>query len=140
MIYTNLLSDSYQHRRHNKNLLVAHIVFVTKYRKKIMFGYFNLYLKQVLFDICVKHHWYIKAIETDKDHIHILLQYNSKDSIAYVVKTLKQISTFEMWKHYQHYLSKYYWKERTLWSDGYFACSIGNASEKVIKNYIENQG
>ena len=31
-------------------------------------------------------------------------------------------------------------KEHTFWTDGYFACSVGNASEKMLKKYIENQG
>jgi len=37
-------------------------------------------------------------------------------------------------------LKKYFWKERTFWSDGYFACSIGQVSKDVIKNYIQTQG
>lgn len=33
-----------------------------------------------------------------------------------------------------------YWKEHTFWTDGYFACSVGNVSEEMLKRYIENQG
>ena len=38
------------------------------------------------------------------------------------------------------YLRKQFWKEHTFWTDGYFACSVGNVSEEMLKRYIENQG
>lgn len=37
-------------------------------------------------------------------------------------------------------LSKCFWKEHSFWTDGYFVCSVGNVSEKIPKEYIENQG
>ena len=80
----------YQHRRHNKNLLMVHLIFVTKYRKKLFYGNFREAVKQYIFDACKDHHWYIRRMETDKDHIHILLQYNPTDSITNIVSLLKQ--------------------------------------------------
>lgn len=134
------MDDIYQHRRHNKNLLMTHIIFVTKYRKTLFHGPFRDDIKQYLYDISVRYHWYIKRMETDNDHIHILLQYNPKDSITRIVSLLKQQSTIRAWKDHSHMLRHHYWKERTLWSDGYFAVSIGTVSQAVIERYIENQG
>lgn len=133
-------TDIYQHRRHNKNLLMVHLIFVTKYRRKLFYGDFRDDIKQYLYDTCVSHHWYIKRMETDKDHVHILLQYNPTDSITKIVSILKQCSTHQAWKSYKGYLSRVYWKEHTLWSDGYFAASIGQVSQAVIEHYIETQG
>ena len=45
-----------------------------------------------------------------------------------------------MWKQYENILSKYYWKRKILWSDGYFVCSIGQVSQFIIEKYIESQG
>ena len=45
-----------------------------------------------------------------------------------------------IWKRYPQYLRKQFWKEHTFWTDGYFACSVGNVSEEMLKRYIENQG
>lgn len=134
------MQDCYQHRRHNKNLLMAHLIFVTKYRKSILYGPIREDIKQHIFDACVKHHWYIRTMETDGDHIHILLQYNPSDSITKIVGTLKFYSTYHIWKAHNTVLSQYFWKERTLWPDGYFACSIGNVSKETIEKYIESQG
>lgn len=132
--------DSYQHRRHNKNLLMVHLIFVTKYRKLLLVGVIRDDIKQLLFDGCKQKHWYIKKMETDKDHIHILLQYNPADSITEIVRYLKQYSTWYIWKLHGEYLKRYYWKERTFWSDGYFAASVGQVSQNTIEHYIESQG
>ena len=131
---------NYQHRRHNKNLLMAHIIFVTKYRKKLFYGTFRDNIKQYIFGTCKKYHWYISRMETDKDHIHILLQYNPTDSITAIVSALKQYTTYLAWKNYSLMLKQHYWRKHTLWSDGYFATSIGQVSQATIERYIENQG
>ncbi len=130
----------YQHRRHNKNLLMVHLIFATKYRKRLLVGGFRNNVKQYIFDTCKKYNWYIRRMETDNDHIHILLQYNPTDSITVIVSTLKQYSTYFAWKEHFSMLKQHYWKERTLWSDGYFAASIGQVSQETIERYIQNQG
>lgn len=53
---------------------------------------------------------------------------------------MKQENTINIWKKESQILSKYFWKEKTFWSDGYYVSSIGNASEETIKKYIEQQG
>lgn len=79
-------------------------------------------------------------METDKDHIHILLQYPPNDSIRKIVSILKQESTYYIWEKYAGFLRYYYWAEHTLWSDGYFAASVGDASVETIRKYIVSQG
>lgn len=96
-----------------KNLLYAHIIFVVKYRKKLMIGSIADDVKQLIFEICQKHHWYIVRMESDKDHLHILLQYNPTDSITKIVTVLKSYSTFHIWKRYRSILTKRFW-EKTL--------------------------
>ena len=133
--------DGYHHRGHSKTKLLMHLVFVTKYRKLILTGSFGIDVKQILFESAKRHHWYIQAMETDKDHIHILLQYPPGDSIRHIVSILKQESTYYIWRtHHHETLARYYWAERTLWSDGYFAASIGDASIETIRQYIASQG
>ncbi|MCH3988028.1 MAG: IS200/IS605 family transposase [Lachnospiraceae bacterium] len=130
----------YKHRRHNKNLLMVHIIFVCKYRRKLLTGSFDEDLKQYLYDACVRYHWYIKRMQSEKDHIHILLQYNPTDSITKIVSVLKQYSTYHAWRDHGAMLRHFYWKENTLWSDGYFAASVGQVSQQTIERYIEQQG
>lgn len=78
----------------------------------------------------------------DKDHIHLLVKYKPNVSILQIVRWLKQISTYRIWRHNSNgkILKHDFWKENTFWSDGYFACSIGMVSEEIIRKYIQNQG
>lgn len=80
-------------------------------------------------------------METDKDHVHLLIDYDPKISVLQIVRKIKQETTFELWKVYEEYLKKHFWREHTFWSDGYFACSIGEgASYDTIQEYIRTQG
>lgn len=82
----------------------------------------------------------IEVMETDKDHIHFLIRYTPRLSIASIVRKLKQMSTGVLWNDYAPLLHKSFWNERTFWSDGYFVCSIGEASPDTVKKYILSQG
>ena len=63
-----------------------------------------------------------------------------KVSALELAHQIKQISTFRIHKKYKEELKKYFWKENTFWSDGYFVCSTGDASTATIQKYIEEQG
>lgn len=131
-----------RYNRHNrrKYILKVHIVLVTKYRKHLLIGAIGEKVKQRIFDICNSNRWDIIAMETDKDHIHFLISYDTTDRVCDIVKTIKQTTTYYLWQKYPNFLSKYYWKKQIFWSDGYFACSIGEVSSAIIQNYIKNQG
>jgi putative transposase len=120
---------------------MVHLIFVCKYRKKLL-EKFDKEIKQIFIDISIKYNFNIIEMECDKDHIHLLIQYNPIQSIVEIVRLLKQISTFKIWRqnNNQKYLYNQFWKEKTFWSDGYFACSIGNVSKETIEKYIQNQG
>ena len=132
----------YRYNRHNrrKYSLKVHIVLVTKYRKQLLIGSIADDVKQKIFDIANTRGYEIIAIETDKDHIHFLLSYDTTDRVSDIVKIVKQETTYHLWQKYSSVLSKQYWKEKIFWSDGYFACSIGEVSSATIQKYIESQG
>ena len=137
----NRINDRYyQYRRHNKNLLMVHLIFITKYRKQLLMGDINNDIKQLIFNCRESHQWYIKKMETDKDHIHLLLQFKPTDSISNIVATVKAYTTYHIWRLHHDILINHFWKERTFWSDGYFCCTIGNISVETVSKYIENQG
>ena len=131
----------YRRGYHNKYRLMVHLIFVVKYRKRL-FVTENVVddLKQSLHDISEAKGWKILEMETDKDHIHILLDYKVTDCVSDIVKILKMVSTNTIWKNYPRMMKRNFWREHTLWSDGYFACSIGEASKETIEQYIQNQG
>ena len=74
----------------------------------------------------------IRYMETDKDHIHYIIETEPTMSISKIVNLMKSYTTYHIWKRYPQYLRKQFWKEHTFWTDGYFACSVGNA-EKIYR-------
>ena len=131
-----------RYNRHNrqKYCLKIHIVLVTKYNKQLLKGSIANDVKQKILDIANTHGYEIIAIETDKDHIHFLLSYDTTDRVCDIIKTVKQETTYYLWQKYNLFLLKQYWKKKIFWSDGYFACSIGEVSSATIQKYIESQG
>ena len=73
-------------------------------------------------------------------YIHFLIKFKPALSIEQVVRRMKQLSTNYLWKHEKDYLKQFYWKDKILWTGGYFCSTIGEVSEKTIKKYIEHQG
>ncbi|WP_341285212.1 IS200/IS605 family transposase [Priestia megaterium] len=129
----------YTSKNQSKFLLIAHLIFVCKYRKRLLVALGND-VKSLISSIVKKYSFKIIEMEVDKDHTHLLLSYETKMSILEVVRLLKQITTYHLWKKHSDYLSAHFWKERTFWGDGYFACSVGNASKEMIQAYIQSQG
>ena len=134
--------SNYTSVNRHKYYLKVHLVFVCKYRKQLLVNNNNidLMVKGIFKDIESKSDFIIDIMETDKDYMHLLVSYPPKVSISSIVRKLKQESTITLWKYFPVYLSKHFWKENTFWSDGYFSCSIGEASPETIRRYIENQG
>lgn len=118
---------------------IYHLVFATKYRRKIfnegIFAYMKDRLKQL-------HDYYpeldIVEINHDLDHIHVMISIPPKMSVGQVVRILKSNTSKDLKKKFP-FLKQVYWGTDGIWSDGYFASTIG-VNEKIIKNYIEMQG
>jgi putative transposase len=118
------------------------MVFVTKYRKPILSGGIDEDIKQIIFEISKMDDslFAIDTMETETDHIHILVDIDPTISASSIVSRIKQMSTNRIWQNHSVELKKNYWKENTFWSDGYFVCSTGDASLETIRKYIEEQG
>lgn len=134
------MDNRYNRKNRRKYSLKAHIVLVTKYRKQLLKDSISDDVKQRIFGICNTNGWEIIAMETDKDHIHFLVSYDATDRICDMVKIIKQETTYYLWQKYGGFLSNHYWKKKIFWSDGYFACSIGEVASVTIQRYIETQG
>ena len=106
------MDNSYNHHNRWKYSLKVHIVPVTKYRKQLLKDSIADDVKQKIFDIANAYGYEIIAIETDKDHIHFLLSYDTTDKVCDIVKIVKQETTYYLWHKYSSLLSKQYWKKK----------------------------
>lgn len=116
------------------------MIFVCKYRKKLLVGSVEYDMKQIMQNISDLSNFDIEVMETDKDHIHMMIRSEPKLSPLQIVKRLKQMSTTAIWKRHENYLGHVFYREGTFWTDGYFVSSVGNVRQETIKKYIENQG
>ena len=116
-----------------------HLVWPTKYRRKIfnegVLAYLLEYLKS-----WPEHHpeLILKEVNTDQDHIHILISIPPTKSVGMVVRLLKANTARALKDKFPH-LKKVYWGTESIWSAGYFVSTTG-ISEEVIRRYIETQG
>lgn len=75
------MDNRYNRRNRRKYSLKVHIVLVTKYRKQLLKGSLADDVRQKIFDIANTYGYEIIAMETDKDHIHFLLSYDTTDRV-----------------------------------------------------------
>ena len=92
------MPNNYHSSSHSKYLLQCHLVFSTKYRKRILSGALSDDLKQIMYDIANEKDIIIKAMETDDDHIHLMVDYPPTKSVLEMVNNFKSISTFRIYK------------------------------------------
>ena len=124
----------------SKFLIKYHIILVCKYRKQLLVGAVEYDMKKIMRHISEMSDFDIEVMETDKNHLHMMVRSEPKLSPLQIVRRLKQMSTSAVWKKYRDFLRHNFYKEHTFWTDGYFVSSIGNVSQETIKKYIENQG
>lgn len=126
---------------HEKFKIRYHIIFSTRWRRKCLEEMHDDLLISFKRAESLQNRWTIAVVETDKDHVHFLIESTPIVSPIEIVHKLKQISTYDMWKGHHDYLRKFFWKgPHHLWTRGYFCSTIGDVSEKTLKAYIENQG
>ena len=135
-----MILKEYISKNLSKFLIKYHIILVCKYRKQLLVGAVEYDMKKIMRHISEMSDFDIEVMETDKDHLHMMIRSDPKLSPLQIVRRLKQMSISAVWKKYGDFLRHNFYKEHTFWTDGYFVSSIGNVSQETIKNYIENQG
>ena len=129
----------YKKQTHCVYLCDYHIVFPTKYRRKVInpgiFAYLKLKIREI-----GKHYpeLEVKEINHDRDHIHILISIPPKMSVGNAVRIIKANTARSIRQKFP-ILRKVYWGSEGMWSDGYFVSTIG-INESIIRRYIEEQG
>ena len=88
------MDNRYNRNHRRKYSLKVLVVLVTKYRKQILKGSIADDVKQNIYDICNSKGYEIIAMETDKDHIHLLISYDTTDRVCDIVKQIKQQTAY----------------------------------------------
>ena len=122
---------------HTQYDLQYHIVWITKYRYKILTGQIALRLRELIRQGCEANKIYIIKGSISSDHVHILVSCPPNISVSKMMQYLKGRSSKKLQEEFPK-LKKRYWGQR-LWATGYFCRTVGTVTDEIIKEYIENQ-
>lgn len=99
-----MIQKEYISKDHSKFLIKYHMIPVCKYRKKLLIGAVEYDMKQIMQKISNFSYFDIEVMETDKDHIHMMIRSKPKLSPLQIARRLKQMSAAAIWKRYENYL------------------------------------
>ena len=127
--------ERFTHGRTSVYNLNYHIIWCTKYRRKVLKNGIDSDLKTILREIADEHGYRIPHMEV------LFVSAPPKISVSSIVKQLKGTSSLRLFAMHPE-LKSQYWKrkgERSLWSPSYFAESIGSVNERAVAKYIDDQ-
>jgi putative transposase len=114
-----------------------HIVWCVKYRHKILVEEIDARLKEILVQIASDNNFTISEIESDSDHIHLLVDCTPQHSIPSMIKALKGVSARLLFKEFPK-IKKKLWGGN-LWNPSYFVATVSEHTEAQIRSYIQSQ-
>jgi putative transposase len=115
----------------------VHLVFVTKYRRKVFTKAVLDEMRGIFKKGCKDFEAVLAEFDGEDDHVHLLVNYPPKVPVSSLVNSLKGVSSRLLKQRFPE-LEKRYWKG-ALWSPSYFAASCGGAPISIIRQYIEQQ-
>ena len=123
---------------HHVYRLMYHFVWIPKYRHKVFSEPYREILKGIILKAGYDYDIDIVELEIPEDHIHMVVRGIPKMCPSNVMQVIKSISAREFFRLYPEIKKRYFWGGK-LWTQSYFAETIGNANEDVIRAYVRDQ-
>ena len=129
--------QNYRKTSHAVYDLKYHVVWITKYRKKVLYRQVAERLRELIREICKTKDVEIITGPIFKDHVHLFISVPPFLSVCKLVQSLKGKTSYKLLSEFKE-LSRQFWG-RHVWGRGYFAASSGNVTDEVIMQYIATQ-
>ena len=127
------------YNRHNKTLLLYHLVCPLKYRKGVITDKIGETLKEICLEISERYEIHFIEIGYETDHVHFLVQSVPSLSVSEISRTIKSITAKQLFQRHPEIEEKLW--GGSFWTSGYYANTVGQyANEDVIRKYVESQG
>ncbi|MGQ4892900.1 MAG: IS200/IS605 family transposase [Candidatus Njordarchaeia archaeon] len=123
-----------KHAPHNVSVLGYHIVWIPKYRRRILVGPVATALRELIEAKASEMGWRIVALEIMPDHIHLFIQADAKTSPSSIVRLLKGFTSRRLGERFP-----YLRRRGHIWAKGYWISTVGNVSSETVRRYIESQ-
>jgi len=136
-VQDHLPLNDYLRKRHSVTKLVVHLIFTTKYRRKLFEGYMIGQLREAFESACEKLECDLVEMDGEAEHVHLLVSYPPKLAVSVLVNNLKSVSSRRIRILNTHIPRQS--KSGALWSRSYFACSAGGATIETLREYVQSQ-
>ena len=121
---------------HTVSRLSCHVVWVTKYRYKVLKGDVQERCRELLIQICDAENVEILKGVVSLDHIHMHVEYAPKQSVSYLVKQFKGRTSRKLQQEFPK-INDVYWGKH-FWATGYGVWSTGNITDEMVNEYLEH--
>jgi putative transposase len=119
--------------------IYLHIVFVTKYRRKVLTEAMLETMKPVLERVLSANRCFLTEFQGEPDHVHLLIDLHPDNNISHLVSSLKSASSRILRQQFKAEINKVYRGKAKLWHDSKCIISCGGAPLETVKSYIQNQ-
>jgi putative transposase len=126
-------------KRHNKTLILYHIVCPAKYRQKVFTEKVESSLQNICIEIGKRYEIDFVEIGTDEDHVHFLVRSVPVMSPSRIVQIIKSITAKTIFKQHSE-VKKLLWGGK-FWTSGFYLNTVGQyGNETIIKKYVKDHG
>lgn len=115
-----------------------HLIFVTKYRKKVISQEMLTCLHQIFSSVLTSAKCNLIEFNGESDHVHLLMSLRPDVTPSKIINVLKSVSSRKLRTEFSKHISHYYWKP-VFWSKAYCIISVGGAPIEILKRYIQEQ-
>ena len=129
--------SKYWHGSQTTHRLMYHLVWVPKYRKRVLKEAVAERIKELLYECADLQRWKIEELNIQPDHVHMLVQMRPDVSVSRMVQLFKGMTSKVIREEFPE-LKEFLWG-KSFWADGYFAETCGQTSEARMREYIQNQ-
>ena len=117
----------------------AHLVLVSKYRKKVFTDEMLTTIEAVMNKNLEKNGCELIEFNGESDHVHLLFQYLPQQQLSRLLNSMKTATSRVLSKQFEAELKRVYWGRKVLWSSSYYISSCGGVTVDRLKEYIEEQ-
>lgn len=127
----------YRTTSHSKYDLKVHLIFIPKYRKRVLYGQVGSTIRELIRQICSELEVKIISGKVAVDHVHLFVSYPPYLSISDMMQKIKGKSSYKLFSLMPQ-IRKTFWGKH-FWARGYCAISSGNITDEMIQEYIDAQ-
>ena len=132
-----MADKEYRKGSHTVYDIKYHLVWVTKYRHKVLSGEIALRAREVIRQVCMAREIKIMKGHVSRDHVHLFVSCPPGLSVSQMMQYIKGKSSHVLQQEFRE-LKRRFWGQH-LWARGYWVASSGNVTDEVWKEYIKNQ-